>query len=109
MKHTSHNMRTSSIEAYRERVETGKHQLDRDRVSEYVLRAPGKVTRRMIARDLEMETSTVASIVNDLRDKSKVLYEFQGKAPCPVTGRNVHWLTHTSRIRPQGDLFGGVQ
>ena len=109
MKHAHHNMKSSSVEAYRERIQTGKHQLDRDRVAEYIL-AYGKVTRRQIAHDLGMETSTVSGLVNQLV-KAKVVYEFPDseKAPCPITGKCVHWLTHMSRIRPQGDFFGGLQ
>lgn len=108
--HSHHTMRTASVDAFRERVATGKHQLDRDRISEYCLRAPGRVTRRMIARDLCMDTATVSGLVNPLV-KAKVLHEFPDseKAPCPVTGKNVGWLTHITRIKPQGELFGGVQ
>jgi soluble P-type ATPase len=110
MKHAHHIMRSSSVEAFHERIQTGKHQLDQDKVAEYLLRGPARATRRQIATTLGMDTSTVSGIVNRLI-KARVLHELpeSEKAPCPITGNNVNWVTHTARIRPQADMFGGVQ
>lgn len=82
----------SSRIAYAESSEA--HRLIRQRIRDYV-QQHGPATRRAIASALDLETSCVAGRVNELM-RAGVLVEF-GLAPCPRTGRRVHWL----RIAPE--------
>lgn len=47
-------------------------------------------TRRMVAKSLGIETSTISARVNKLIAEDRVIE--CGASPCPITGKKVHWL-----------------
>jgi predicted transcriptional regulator len=47
-------------------------------------------TRRMVAKSLGIETSTISARVNKLIAENRVIED--GASPCPITGKKVHWL-----------------
>ena len=76
---------TTSRDAYHA-LDTGEQC---SRILAHVERS-GPCTRRMTARALGMETSTVSARVNELVKHGDLCERFI--APCPITGVRVNWI-----------------
>jgi len=77
---------TTSIDAYH----TLGHEAEQcDRILAHVSQH-GPCTRRMTARALGMETSTVSARVHELVKHGDLCERFI--APCPITGVRVNWI-----------------
>lgn len=93
---------TTSIETYRDTsFQCGAGQL-RKQIADLV-RQRGPMTRREIAAELHLETSTVSGRVHELID-AETLVELTEPRPCPITKRNVGWVTHKNNTCPQRGL-----
>lgn len=79
-------VRQTSLQAY-ETVKYDPGIALRQQIFELV-RNLGVVSRRQIAKALDLETSCVAGRVNELISAGK-LREEEDPSPCPITGRNV--------------------
>lgn len=79
-------MKQTSLNAYRELQERGKHLTQMATIYEYIL-ANGAATRRQIANDLEMDTSSVSGRVNDMLKTNAVFVS--GKGTCPISKKTV--------------------
>ena len=93
--------RETSAAVYHGEIEGARELSDCALIAQLV-RARGPMTRREIAGYLHMETSSVAGRVNELVSTG-VLVESDEIAPCPITGRRVHWLQHKDSL-PGGQL-----
>jgi DNA-binding MarR family transcriptional regulator len=100
------NVRDTSIDCYYGGVsgilETGQAEM----VADFVLRQGGKITRRQVARGLQMETGTVSARVNKLvADGVLVEGEENERIKCPITGKLVYWINHRDNARGQLTLI----
>lgn len=77
----------TSLEAYIEINENGKLTTQEAIILSY-LNDKRNATRRVIARDLHMETSTVSARVNSLKQKHKVIDKEVVK--CPISKKRVY-------------------
>ena len=57
----------------------------------------GEMTRRQIAQQLGLETSSVAGRVNELLSTGAIT-ESEDIRPCPITGVRVHWISAKPHI-----------
>jgi len=94
--------RAASIETYHDTGFMAIAGLQRQRIAD-LLRERGPMTRREIAAELHMETSSVSGRVRELLD-AKTLTELPGQRPCPITKRNVSWVCHTNNYCQQRGL-----
>lgn len=94
--------RAASIETYHDSAFQHGAGLLRQQIAEHV-RQRGPMTRREIAADLHLETSTVSGRVHELLDAG-TLVELTEQRPCPITKRNVGWVTHKNNTCPQRGL-----
>jgi len=81
-------MRQTSRDAYLEIEFLGKAGTQKYLILNY-LRKKKKATRREIARDLHMETSTVSARVNSLRDDYRLINDNK-VVKCPISKKTVH-------------------
>ena len=81
-------MTNTSREAYLNIEFSGKAETQRHIILNY-LREKKKATRREIARDLNMETSTVSARVNSLRDDFNLIHD-TNTIKCPISKKTVH-------------------
>lgn len=88
------NVRESSIEVYHGHVVGSIKDRQMD-IIERAVKQFGSCTRRMISRSTGIETSTVSARTNYLVEEG-VLIECaeHERMPCPITGKNVYWLSH---------------
>lgn len=91
--------RDTSAAVYHGEIEGAREVSDCDLIAQLV-RQRGPMTRREIAGFLHMETSSVAGRVNQLMQRG-VLVESDEIAPCPITGRRVHWVRHRDQAAGQ--------
>lgn len=94
--------RAASIETYHDSAFQHGAGLLRQQIAEHV-RQRGPMTRREIAADLHLETSTVSGRVHELIDAG-TLVELTEQRPCPITKRAVGWITHKDNTCPQRGL-----
>ena len=80
-------MRDTSLEAFIEVKESGKLGKQEAIILDY-LNKKRNATRRVIARDLNMETSTVSARVNSLKQKHKVIDK--DVVVCPISRKKVY-------------------
>lgn len=106
--HQHHTMKQSSIEAFEKLRASGKLSKRQQAVLDYLITKPAGATRSQIAQHIGVYPSSITAAVKDLIAVNRIV-EMQTRHPCPITGENVTWLIHMDRIKPQGDLFGGVQ
>lgn len=85
-----HAIRSSSLDAYHGHV-AGSVEFNQAAQVEQEIARQVVCTRRMVAKALGMETSTVAARVNKLLADGRVVEG--GMSPCPITGKRVNWLT----------------
>ena len=78
----------TSRDAYLEIEFSGKSGTQKNLILNY-LRDKKKATRREIARDLHMETSTVSARVNSLRDEHNLVHD-NNTTICPISKKTVH-------------------
>lgn len=97
------NVSVSSLCAYRSEIVGTKKNTQMAAILDY-LTGKGWVSRKQIARDMEMEPGTVAGRVNELVKHGQVIVN-PFLLPCPVSGRNVHFVRVAEQ---QADLFGGA-
>ena len=82
----------SSIGVYHDEIR-GAKESDQAAQALAVIRKLGRCTRRQVAVELKMETSTSARAVNGLLNDYKAqVFEELELFPCPITGRRVHWV-----------------
>ncbi|WP_373069860.1 winged helix-turn-helix transcriptional regulator [Sulfurimonas sp.] len=80
-------IRDTSLEAYRGVNFTGKAGTQKVLIIDFLKNHNGKATRREIAKELELETSTVSARVNDLK---KIHYVVDDeKVTCPISHKTV--------------------
>lgn len=84
------SVQQGSVEVYYGEVIGSKESYQKDMIYEYV-RKKGRVTGRMISKDLGLETSTVSARVNSLVKDGKVFRELSINK-CPISERGVHWI-----------------
>lgn len=91
-------MRSTSLEAFYEIEFSGKAGTQKALILEY-LKKVKSATRRQIAKELNMETSTVSARVNSLRD-DYLLVNDSKTVTCPVSKKTVHLveLLHYSQF-----------
>jgi len=87
-------VRDTSIEAYHGEIVGTKEDRQAQIVAECVKKL-GTCTRRMVAKELGMETGTVSGRVNKLVKKDFILHETGWKKPCPITGVSVNWIEYS--------------
>lgn len=88
-------VRDTSREAYQETTE------ERAKCQQRILaalRKAGATSRRAIASMTGLEVSCVAGRVNELI-KVGLVREQEQPQPCPITGRNVHWIEAAEAVR----------
>lgn len=81
-------MRQTSIDAFYAIEFSGKSGTQKHLILNY-LRDKKQATRREIARDLGLETSTVSARVNSLRDDYNLVIDDK-TVKCPVSHKTVH-------------------
>jgi len=86
-------VRDTSIEAYHGEIVGTKEDRQARIVAECVKKL-GTCTRRMVAKELGMETGTVSARVNKLI-KDFALHETDFRKPCPITGVSVRWIEYS--------------
>jgi predicted transcriptional regulator len=96
-------VRDSSKEVYENEVKGTVEFKQSEIVANYIL-SKNKLTRRMVATGLKMETGTVSARVNKLI-KDGIVIESNEKAKCPITGKSVYWLQHRDVANPQQQLL----
>ena len=106
--HAHHTMRESSLEAFRKLKADGKLSKRQQAVLDYLMTKPTGATRHQIAKHVGVYPSSITAAVKELIALNRIV-EMQTRHPCPITGANVNWLIHMSRITPQADFFGGAQ
>lgn len=102
------NVRESSRDCYHQHVVPTKEAGQAEQVAEFVKRW-GKnrnITRREVARYLEMETGTVSARVNKLiADGVLVEGDEHDRMRCPITRKLVYWINHRDNARGQLTLI----
>jgi len=92
----------TSIETYHDHAFQHGAGVIRKQIADLV-RQRGPMTRREIAADLHLETSTVSGRVHELLDAG-TLVELTEQRPCPITKRCVSWVTHVDNTCQQRGL-----
>jgi len=87
------NVRQSSINSYYSSATQQQIGSDIDRIEKYLRGKPAGATRRQIAEDLKIMTSSIPRPINALI-AAGTIREMQTSAPCPVTRRMVTWVIH---------------
>ena len=82
-------MRMTSIRAFEEIQSNGTLGFQEQLIYNYIKNNP-KLTRRQIAKDLDLDTSTVSARVNGLLNKNLITDEKKGK--CPISSKEVGLL-----------------
>lgn len=82
-------MRMTSLRAFDEIKSNGTLGFQEQLIYDYIKRKP-KLTRKQIARELELDVSSVSGRVNGLMNKRLVTDEKRGK--CPISGKEVGLL-----------------
>lgn len=82
-------MRMTSLMAFDEIQKNGTLGFQEQLIYNYIKNNP-KLTRKQIAKDLDLDTSTVSGRVNGLINKKLVTDEKKGK--CPISGKEVGLL-----------------
>ena len=96
------NVLEASKASYKERLATGVHETQKDRILDYIQKVR-RCTAKMIARDLNLESATVSGLVRPLvKDEKSGVWREEERNECPVTGNKVHWLYW---VEHQTDLF----
>ncbi len=83
------NVSETSINCYHSHVVPAK-ELNQCDLVEVEISRQKVCTRRMVAKALGIETSTISARVNKLIAEDRVIE--CGASPCPITGKKVHWL-----------------
>lgn len=92
----------TSIETYHDHAFQHGAGVIRKQIADLV-RQRGPMTRREIAADLHLETSTVSGRVHELIDAGEFV-ELDEPRPCPITKRSVRWVTHKDNVCAQRGL-----
>lgn len=82
-------MRMTSLMAFDEIQKNGTLGFQEQLIYNYIKNNP-KLTRRQIAKDLDLDTSTVSARVNGLLNKNLITDEKKGK--CPISSKEVGLL-----------------
>ncbi len=82
------SVRDTSTETYNELKNQGTIGAQELEILLWLKRQPGPVSRRQISRGSRIEINAVSGRINGLVKKG--LVKEYDKAPCPITGRNVH-------------------
>ena len=82
-------MRMASLKAFNEIAVNGVLGLQEQLILNYIKENP-KVTRKQIARSLNLDVSSVSGRVNGLMNKNLVIDDKKGK--CPISGKVVGLL-----------------
>lgn len=101
-----HYIRDTSLEAYIDHLESGKAELQKNKILLFLMRAHKPATNREIAHQVEIEPSTVSARRNELLDEN--LIKEAGKRKDKHTGiRAYTWRITLEGLNHLEAVFNG--